>query len=98
MNPGATFKVHLRGANSGETLVCAAQYFLRRFFFRIFPVAVFGRASTNSMERGHLKWARRERQNSINSDSLSWHPGFTTTNPLGTSPHFPSGTGMTAAS
>src|ERR1035438_2618405 len=98
MNRTLPSELHLRGVNSGETFVCPAQYFLRRFFFRIFPVAVFGRASTNSMERGHLKWARRERQNSSNSNSLSWDPGFMTTNPLGTSPHLSSGAGMEAAS
>src|ERR1700726_4584577 len=98
MNPDAPPRVHLRRATSGATFVGAAQYFLRKFFFRIFPVAVFGRASTNSMERGHLKWVRRLRQNSSNSDSLSLDPGFTTTNPLGTSLQVSSGTGITAAS
>src|ERR1700731_1861746 len=99
MNSGRSrSEVHLRRANSGEAIVGAAQYLLRKFFFRIFPVAVFGRTSTNSMERGHLKWARRPRQNSSSSDSLGSHPGFTPTNPLGTSPHVSWGTGITAAS
>src|ERR1700751_5520605 len=93
MTPDGRSEVHVRRINSGALLVCSAQYCLRRFFFRIFPVAVFGRASTNSMECGHLKWARRERQNSSNSDSLSWDSGFLTTSPFGTSPHFFMGAG-----
>src|ERR1039458_8383935 len=41
---------------------------------------------------------RRERQNSTSSASLILHPGFATTTAFGTSPHFWSATGITAAS
>src|ERR1700683_607130 len=39
---------------SGRSVSLPDQYFLRRSFFRIFPVPVLGKLSTNSTERGHL--------------------------------------------
>src|ERR1700677_2408243 len=39
---------------SGRIVSLPCQYFLRRSFFKIFPVPVLGKLSTNSTERGHL--------------------------------------------
>src|ERR1700731_4368463 len=94
----ASAKVHLRGVNSCALRSGSLQYFLRNPFLRIFPVAVLGKLSRNSIDRGHLKCDIRERQNSSSSASVGFDPGFATTSPLGTSPHFSSGTGITAAS
>src|SRR6266851_9521494 len=40
--------------NSGRMVSWPCQYFLRKSFFRIFPVPVFGKLSRNSTECGHL--------------------------------------------
>jgi len=58
----------------GITLRCSqsllARASARRTFFLIFPVEVLGSA-LNSMYLGHLKWASRPRQNSINSAGVA---------------------------
>src|SRR6266536_4096231 len=79
-------------------LLCPAQYCSRRANFCTFPVAVLGKASTNSMVLGALKWAMWSRQNLMISCSLACWFGLSTTRAFGTSPHLGSGTPTTATS
>ena len=62
------------------------------------PVAVRASSSRSSTVVGHLKCASRPRQCSISSASSPSRPGTSTTSALTVSPHFSSGTPMTAAS
>jgi len=64
----------------------------------IFPVALRGSASTNSMRRGHLNRARLAWQCAWISSALSVWPGFTATIAMPTSPHCSLGMPMMAAS
>ena len=75
-----------------------AQPLLLSAIFRIFPEPVLGSASTNSTTRGSLNFARRSRQKSISSSAEALCPGFRATTAFGTSPHFSSGSAMTAHS
>src|SRR5262245_2448410 len=79
-------------------LLCPAQYCSRRANFCTFPVAVLGKASTNSTVLGALKWAMWSRQNLMRSCALACWFGLSTTRAFGTSPHLVSGTPTTAAS
>src|SRR5215204_5016790 len=64
----------------------------------ILPVALRGRASTNSISRGHLNFARLAAQCAWISAGVSAWPGFTATIARPTSPHCSLGTPMMAAS
>src|SRR6266436_5776058 len=75
-----------------------AQKGSRSLYFCSLPVAVRSSASRNSIAVGHLKWAMRPRVNSIRSRSVACCPGRRTTRALMVSPHFSSGTPMTATS
>src|SRR5258708_40147246 len=85
-------------ASSGRMLSVPDQNFLRSSFLSTLPLPVLGNTSKNSTERGHLKRARRPRQNSNNSFSVACAPGLSTTSAFGASPHLSSGTGITATS
>src|SRR5712664_59357 len=64
----------------------------------IFPVAVFGSASTNSTQRGYLNGARRSLTKRCSSSEVARAPGFRTTKALGLSSWFSSLCATTAAS
>src|SRR5690606_25011793 len=68
------------------------------FLLRIFPVALLGSSSQNSIIRGTLYAASLSLQNEIISSELVLFPGFNTTKALGISPFALSGIPMTAAS
>src|SRR5262245_44111921 len=92
------FSPSLLTLSSYTRLLCPAQYCSRRANFCTFPVAVLGKASTNSTVLGALKWAMWSRQNLMRSCSLVCWCGLSTTRAFGTSPHLGSGTPTTAAS
>jgi DNA-binding HxlR family transcriptional regulator len=70
---------------------------VRRTYFWILPVEVFGRLP-NTTVRGHLKWARLERQWLISSSAVAAAPGFSATKAQGVSPQCSSACATTAAS
>src|SRR5262249_11195541 len=69
----------------------------RSLTFWILPVLVMGNSSTTAMWRGILKLARRPRQCSITSRSVTVQPGSSCTNATGTSESRASGNPTTAA-
>src|SRR5260370_41068124 len=74
-----------------------AHSFSRKTNFCTLPVEVFGKLP-NSTLAGHLKCARRSRQNAMISASVALCSGFKATNALGRSPHYSSGIATTAHS
>ena len=75
-----------------------SQYGSRSLNFWSLPVAVRVSASRSSTDVGHLKCASRPRQCSRSARSSMVAPGASTTSAFTVSPHFSSGTPMTAAS
>src|SRR3954465_358807 len=70
----------------------------RRVFLENFPTDVFGTSSMNSTRSGTHHFATRSLRNSRSASASSSAPSSATTQASGRSPHFSSGTPMTAAS
>src|SRR5438128_9410987 len=79
----------------GAVTQCHVTRSLKRW---IFPVAVLGRPSTNSTQRGYLNGASRSLTKRCSSSEEACEPGLSTTNAFGLSSWFSSLCATTAAS